>query len=100
VQRALLPGVADTHCGFNASTAARTFAACTVDGWSFDLEVLALARAAGFCIQEVPVRWANDAHSKARLRQLPREVRHVYRLRKQLRQAAPRPYPLTAATVA
>jgi dolichyl-phosphate beta-glucosyltransferase len=89
VQHTLLPGVADTHCGFKAFTAAaatHTFAACTVDGWSFDLEVLARARAYGFRIQEVPVRWANDARSKAHLRQLPREVRHVYCLRKQLRQ--------------
>jgi dolichyl-phosphate beta-glucosyltransferase len=89
VQRVLLPGVADTHCGFKAFTAAaaaRTFAACTVDGWSFDLEVLARARAQGLRIQEVPVRWENDERSKAHLRQLPREFRHVYRLRKQLRQ--------------
>jgi dolichyl-phosphate beta-glucosyltransferase len=87
VQRVLLPGVADTHCGFKAFTAAaaaHTFAACTVDGWSFDLEVLARARAHGFRIQEVPVRWENDARSKARLRQLPQEFRHVYHLRQQL----------------
>jgi hypothetical protein len=101
VQRALLPGVADTHCGFKvftATAAARTFAACTVGGWSFDLEVL--ARAAWFCIWEVPVRWENDARSKAHLQQLPQEFGHVYRLWQQLRQVAPRPYPLTAATVA
>ena len=88
VQRVLLPGVADTHCGFKAFTAAaaaHTFAA-TVDGWSFDLEVLARARAHGLRIREVPVRWENDERSKARLRQLPREFRHVYRLRQQLRQ--------------
>lgn len=88
VQRVLLPGVVDTHCGFKAfmaPAATRTFAACTVNGWSFDLEVLARARAHGFRIQEVPVRWANDARSKARLRQLPREFRYVYYLRKQLR---------------
>ncbi|MGI4735218.1 MAG: dolichyl-phosphate beta-glucosyltransferase [Janthinobacterium lividum] len=88
VQRVLLPGVADTHCGFKAFTAAaaaRTFAACTVDGWSFDLEVLARAQAYGFRIQEVPVRWENDARSKAYLRQLPGEFRHVYHLHKQLR---------------
>lgn len=87
VQRALLPGIVDTHCGFKAFTAAaaaRTFAACTVDGWSFDLEVLARARAHGFRIQEVPIRWQNDARSKARLRQLPREFRNVYHIRKQL----------------
>lgn len=89
VQRLLLPGVADTHCGFKAFTAAaatHTFAACTVDGWSFDLEVLARARAQGLRIREVPVRWEDDERSKARFRHLPREVRQVYRLQKQLRQ--------------
>ena len=91
VQRVLLPGIVDTHCGFKAFTAAaavHTFAACTVDGWSFDLEVLARARAQGFRIREVPVRWENDDRSTARIGQLPREFQHVYRLRKQLRQAA------------
>jgi dolichyl-phosphate beta-glucosyltransferase len=90
VQRVLLPGVVDPHCGFKAFTAAaaaRTFAACTVDGWSFDLEVLARARAQGLRIREVPVHWENDDRSKARIRQLPSEFRHVYRIRKQLRQA-------------
>ncbi len=90
VQRTLLPGVADTHCGFKAFTAAAAahiFGACTINGWSFDLEVLARARALGLRIREVPVRWENDERSKARLRQLPREFRHVYRLRRQLRQA-------------
>lgn len=89
VQRLLLPGVMDTHCGFKAFTAAaatHTFAACTVDGWSFDLEVLARAHAHGLSIREVPVRWENDDRSKARIRQLPQEFRHLYRLRKQLRQ--------------
>jgi dolichyl-phosphate beta-glucosyltransferase len=91
VQRVLLPGVVDTHCGFKAFTAvaaARTFAACTVDGWSFDLEVLARARASGFHIQEVPVCWENDARSKARLRQLPQEFRYVCHLRQQLQTGA------------
>jgi dolichyl-phosphate beta-glucosyltransferase len=89
VQRLLLPGVMDTHCGFKAFTAAAAahiFAACTVDGWSFDLEVLARARAQGLSIREVPVRWENDERSKACLWQLPQEFRHVYRLRRQLRQ--------------
>ncbi|TDN38683.1 dolichyl-phosphate beta-glucosyltransferase [Hymenobacter sp. UV11] len=94
VQRVLLPGIVDTHCGFKAFTAAaaaRTFAACTVDGWSFDLEVLARARGHGFSIREVPVRWENDERSKARLRQLPREFRYVYCLRQQLRQVEKKP---------
>jgi dolichyl-phosphate beta-glucosyltransferase len=102
VQRGLLPGIADTHCGFKAFTAAaaaHTFAACTVDGWSFDLEVLARARAYRFCIQVVPVRWENDERSKARLRQLPQEFRHVYRLRQQLRQIDFISYTLSATKV-
>jgi len=102
VQRVLLPGVIDTHCGFKAFTAAaaaHTFATCTVDGWSFDLEVLARARASGLRIQEVPVRWENDERSKARLRQLPQEFRHVYRLWQQLRQTDSVSYTLSAAKV-
>lgn len=91
VQQLLLPGVVDPHCGFKAFTAAaaeHTFRACTVDGWSFDLEALATARARGFRIREVPVRWENDERSKGRIRQLPREFRYVYRIRKRLRQEA------------
>lgn len=90
VQHTLLPGVADPHCGFKAFTAAaaaQIFPACTIDGWSFDLEVLATAQAQGLSIREVPVRWADDARSKARLWQLPREFQSVYRISRQLRQA-------------
>jgi dolichyl-phosphate beta-glucosyltransferase len=90
VQQTLLPGVVDPHCGFKAFTAAaaeQTFNACTVDGWSFDLEVLATARAKGFGIREVPVRWENDTRSKARIWQLPREFHYVYSIKKQLRLA-------------
>ncbi|MBF9238057.1 glycosyltransferase family 2 protein [Hymenobacter sp. BT683] len=94
VQRVLLPGVVDTHCGFKAFTAAaaaKTFAACTVDGWSFDLEVLARARAHGLRIREVPVRWENDERSKARIRHLPQEIGHVYHLRQELRHTEKQP---------
>jgi dolichyl-phosphate beta-glucosyltransferase len=91
MQHTLLPGVVDPHCGFKAFTATaaeQLFSACTVDGWSFDLEVLATARAKGFRIQEVPVRWENDERSKARIWHLPREFQQVYGIRKQLRHAS------------
>ena len=90
VQQLLLPGVIDPHCGFKAFTAAaveQIFTACTVDGWSFDLEVLAKARTQGLHIQEVPVRWENDDRSKARIWHLPREFQQVYRISKQLHHA-------------
>ena len=88
VQRVLLPGIADPHCGFKAFTAdaaAAVFPRCRVDGWSFDLEVLAIARRQGLRIKETGVQWANDERSKARIVQLPLAIADVYRIRKRLR---------------
>lgn len=88
VQRILLPGIADPHCGFKAFTAdaaTAVFSCCRVDGWSFDLEVLAIARGQGLRIKETGVQWANDEQSKARVTQLPRAIADVYRIRKGIR---------------
>ncbi len=88
VQRMLLPGIADPHCGFKAFTAeaARTvFQHCTVDGWSFDLEALAIARKLNMKITEVPVKWANDERSKGRISQMPKEIWSFWRIRRALR---------------
>lgn len=73
VQALLLPGIVDPHCGFKAFSGAAAqsiFERCRVDGWSCDLEILALARAHGLVIAEVPVRWADDARSRGRLSHL------------------------------
>lgn len=89
MQRTILPGILDTHCGFKAFTdeaAIAVFSRCSVNGWSFDLEALAIARSLGFTISEVPVTWSNDARSKARLRHLPAELRAVYRIRRRVRE--------------
>lgn len=85
VQRILLPGIADPHCGFKAFTAdaaRQVFQRCTVDGWSFDLEALAIARKLNMKITEVPVKWANDERSKGRISQMPREILSFWRIRK------------------
>ncbi len=69
VQLTLVPGVRDTQCGFKAfsAVAARDlFARATVDGWAFDLEVLALARRLGHPLVEVGVAWTDDRRSKVR----------------------------------
>lgn len=50
VQAVLLPGVPDTQCGFKLFSAAATesiFSRQTIDGWGFDMEVLAIARQRG-----------------------------------------------------
>ena len=67
IQRSLVPSVLDTQCGFKAFTAAAArnlFASATIDGWAFDLEILALARRRGFTIEEVGVEWKDDGRSR------------------------------------
>jgi dolichyl-phosphate beta-glucosyltransferase len=66
VQRWLVPRVLDTQCGFKAFTAGAAlslFGSATIDGWAFDLEILALARRRGFAIEEVGVAWQDDGRS-------------------------------------
>jgi dolichyl-phosphate beta-glucosyltransferase len=67
IQRSLVPRVLDTQCGFKAFTARAArelFARATIDGWAFDLEILALARRRGLPIEEVGVAWTDDARSR------------------------------------
>jgi dolichyl-phosphate beta-glucosyltransferase len=70
VQVLLLPGIADTQCGFKlftAPAAAASFEACRLDGFSFDVEALYLARRRGLRIAEVPIVWRNDAATRVGL---------------------------------
>jgi dolichyl-phosphate beta-glucosyltransferase len=62
-------GVSDTQCGFKLFTsesARRISAAQTLDGFSFDLEMLYLAERFNYSIAEVPVRWFDAPGSKVR----------------------------------
>ena len=70
VQALLLPGLADTQCGFKLFTAAAAeaaFGACHLDGFSFDVEALYVARRRGLRVAEVPVVWRNDAATRVGL---------------------------------
>jgi dolichyl-phosphate beta-glucosyltransferase len=63
VRMLALPGLQDTQCGFklfNAAAAEQAFSASRLDGFSFDVEALFVARRRGFRIAEVPVTWRND----------------------------------------
>jgi dolichyl-phosphate beta-glucosyltransferase len=67
VQALLLPGLADTQCGFKLFTAAAAEAAFSVsrlDGFSFDVEALYVARRRGLRIAEVPIVWRNDTATR------------------------------------
>jgi hypothetical protein len=65
-----LPGINDTQCGFKffqRECAKELFRRQKVDAYMFDVEILAIARRLGYRIQQVPVRWRDDADSRLNL---------------------------------
>jgi len=85
VQALAVPGIRDTQCGFKlfARYAARdVLSRCRVDNFSFDVEILYLARRRGHGIAEVPVRWAHQEGSKVRfVRDGWRMLKTLWRIR-------------------
>jgi dolichyl-phosphate beta-glucosyltransferase len=65
-----LPDLKDTQCGFKlftAEAAADAFTPARLDGFSFDVETLYVARKRGHRISEVAVVWRNDAATRVGL---------------------------------
>ena len=59
----------DTQCGFKCftrSAAKEVFGRARIDTFSFDVEVLLIAKTLGYAIKEIPVRWTNAPGSKVR----------------------------------
>jgi dolichyl-phosphate beta-glucosyltransferase len=62
-----LPGLQDTQCGFKcfkAEVAEDLFPRQTRTGWSFDVEILFIARLLGYKVIEIPIHWYYNPHSK------------------------------------
>jgi len=85
VRGLLLPGLQDTQCGFKAfrrDVARDLFSAGTVHGWSFDVEILHIARLRGYRIAEIPVQWYYGEESKVRpLRDTWRMLNEILKIR-------------------
>ena len=67
VRVSTVPGLRDTQCGFKlfrADAARECFAAAVLDGFSFDVEALFIARRRGRRVAEIPVTWRNDAATR------------------------------------
>lgn len=65
-----LPGITDTQCGFKffqAAAAKELFRRQKIDNYMFDVEILALARRLKYRVQQVPIRWRDDADSRLNL---------------------------------
>lgn len=62
-----LPGLQDTQCGFKCfrrAVANDLFSRQTLSGWSFDVEILFIARLLGYKVVEVPIHWHYSPNSK------------------------------------
>ena len=70
VRQLALPGLQDTQCGFkcfSGKVVEEIFPLQTMMGWSFDAEVLFIARHRGFRIVEIPISWYYNADSRVSL---------------------------------
>jgi len=80
----ILPGLNDTQCGFKcfrAEAARKLFRLQTLDGWSFDIEILYLARKKHMCIKEMPIHWYFDPDSKVNaVRDALRMISDIFRI--------------------
>jgi dolichyl-phosphate beta-glucosyltransferase len=65
-----LPGLQDTQCGFKcfrADVVEKVFPRMTMQGWTFDVEALVIARRMGYKILEVPIPWYHNSKSKIKV---------------------------------
>ncbi len=70
VRMVTLPGIRDTQCGFKCFRAAvveDVFPAQTIQGWTFDVELLFIAIQRGYTVLEIPIPWYYDAGSRVRI---------------------------------
>ncbi len=81
-----VPGINDTQCGFKSmrrEVARELFALRTIDGWAFDVELLAAARRRGYTILEVGIPWYYGEGSRVNpIRDALRMLREVWRVRR------------------
>ncbi|MEK7996614.1 MAG: glycosyltransferase [Planctomycetota bacterium] len=77
--------VVDTQCGFkffHREAAFELFSRQRIDGYMFDVEILALAVRLGYRIKEIPIRWRDDGDSRLELfRGNLRNAMDVFRIR-------------------
>ncbi|HEU0027126.1 MAG TPA: glycosyltransferase [Ktedonobacterales bacterium] len=67
VRALVVPGISDTQCGFKLlrrEAALDLFLHQTVPGWTFDVELLYIARMRGYSVREIPVPWYYRTGSK------------------------------------
>ncbi len=83
IQLWAVPGIWDTQRGFKVFTAKAAndiFRRMTIFGWGFDVEVLAIARAHGYRIKEVPITWDNPPDTRVTVWTYPKVLGETVRI--------------------
>jgi dolichyl-phosphate beta-glucosyltransferase len=85
IRTLILPELQDTQCGFkcfHGQAAVQLFQRQTLPGWSFDIEMLFVARRRGYRIVEIPIDWYYRSESKvSALRDAIRMIQDIFRIR-------------------
>lgn len=89
IRRLILPQFQDTQCGFKCFRGAIVqdlFSRQTMNGWSFDIELLFLAGRLGYKVVEIPIDWYYRSESKvSALRDAVRMIKDIFLIRRQAR---------------
>lgn len=92
IRSMVLPGLQDTQCGFKcfrAGIAEDIFPYQTLTGWSFDVEILAIARRRNYTIAEIGIPWYYNPGSRINVwRHSWRMFVDLLRIRRNARQGA------------
>jgi dolichyl-phosphate beta-glucosyltransferase len=91
-----LPGVTDTQCGFKFfqhDLAKAVFRLQEIDGYMYDVEIIALALRMGAKLEQVPIRWRDDADSRLDLvAGNIQNLKDIFRIRRRLAAIRPERY--------
>ena len=85
IQLLALPGLNDTQCGFKcfrADVVNAIFPLQRMRFWSFDVELLFIARRLGYRVREIPIDWYYHPETKVNaLRDALRMIGDIFRIR-------------------
>ena len=77
-------GIWDSQCGFKGfteKTVKNIFPKCQIDRFSFDVEILVLAKKMNYKIKEIPVTWKNDLSSTVGFKSMLNMLKDVFKIR-------------------
>ena len=77
-------GIWDTQCGFKGFTekaVQEILPKCLVNRFSFDVEILVIAKKMGYKVKEIPIVWANDENSTVGFKSMIKMLIDIVKIR-------------------